>query len=500
MSAVEYQSLLCLPPDRVRELAGAPKELVADVGGHDLAAVLEALADADRERERPTVIVADTIKGWNLPFAGDPLNHGMLLTAAQVEALRATLGIPAGDPPPPFPADSPEGRHIASLPPLFKAPRPGSSSRLDVPAALDSSYTGPISTQEAFGRVLGALARLPAAERLVTVSADVAVTTHLAGWITRRGVYFPEKRPDHFGERGIVQAMPWRESPGGQHIELGIAEHNLFLLLGALGLAGDLSGEPILPLGTLYDPFVARGLDALLHALYSGARFVVAATPSGITLSPEGGAHQSVITPSIGIALPHCAYYEPTFAQDTEWILLDGLRRIADGSGESLYLRLSTRPIDQGLRPASVEREAVLRGGYRVIDHARPDVTIWATGVMLAEAVDAARSLQADGVAATVFSITSADLLYRGYVAARKGGHAASHLDRLVRETEVAAPLLSVIDGHSHALGFLGSALGTLQLPLGVEDFGQSGTRRDLYRHYGIDADAIARGARTLLE
>ncbi|MBI3629665.1 MAG: pyruvate dehydrogenase, partial [Candidatus Rokubacteria bacterium] len=499
MSHAEYQSLLCLPPERAQELAGAPKDLVADVGGHDLAAVLAALAEAETERERPTVIVADTIKGWGLPFAGDPLNHGALLTAAQLEELRKQVGVPAGDPLARFPADSPEGRLIAALPPLFRAPRPPARAKIEPPARLDSTYSGLMSTQEAFGRVVGTLARLPVAERLVTVSADVAVTTHLAGWINRRGVYFPEKRPDYFGDRGIAQAMQWRESPGGQHIELGIAEHNLFLLLTALGISDDLSGEPLLALGTLYDPFIARGLDALLHALYSGARFVVAATPSGVSLSPEGGAHQSVVTPSIGIALPHCAYFEPTFAQDTEWILLDGLRRIADGTGESLYLRLSTRPIDQALRAPGVDRAQVLQGGYRLVDRGRPDVTIWAAGVMVPEAVEAGRRLEADGVRANVFAITSPDLLYRGYVAARKGGEASSYLETLVRDDEAGAPLITVLDGHSHALAFIGSALGTVQLPLGVDDFGQSGTRADLYRHYGIDAEAIARGARALL-
>jgi pyruvate dehydrogenase E1 component len=500
MSNAEYQTLLCLPEARVQELVGASKDLVADVGGHDLASVLAALEAADRERERPTVIIADTIKGWGLPFAGDPLNHGMLLTAGQLEDLRRSLGVPADDLLARFPADSPEGRLIAALPPLFRAPRPAARPRIELPDALDTSYTGVMSSQEAFGRVLGALARLPAAERILTVSADVAVTTHLAGWINRRGVYFPEKRPDYFGDRGIAQAMQWRESPGGQHIELGIAEHNLFLLLGALGIADDLSGEPLLALGTLYDPFVARGLDALLHALYSGARFIVAATPSGVSLSPEGGAHQSVVTPNIGIALPHCTYYEPTFAQDTEWILLEGLRQIAAGSGESLYLRLSTRPIDQALRGRAVERAHVLGGGYRLIDRGRPDVTIWAAGVMVPEAVEAGRRLETDGIAANIFAITSPDLLYRGYVAARKLGETSSHLDALARDEETQAPVVTVLDGHSHALGFIGSALGTHQLPLGVDDFGQSGTRADLYRHYGIDAEAIARAARALLE
>jgi pyruvate dehydrogenase E1 component len=515
MSPAEYQSLLCLPPDRVRALTGADKDIVADVGGHDLAAVVGAYTDAAVETERPTVIIADTVKGWGLPFAGDPLNHGMLLTAAQFEQLRQSLGVPADDPVARFPADSPEQRHIAGLPPLFRAPRDvrrqraepsaaaggGPRPRPEVPAALGENYTGSMSTQEVFGRVLGALGRLPVAERLVTVSADVAITTHLAGWINRHGVYFPEKRPDYFGERGIPQAMQWRESPDGRHIELGIAEHNLFLLLTALGLADDLSGQPLLAVGTLYDPFVPRGLDALLHALYSGARFVIAATPSGVSLSPEGGAHQSVITPSLGIALPRCTYYEPSFALDTECILLDGLRGIADGAGQSVYLRLSTRPLDQAPRARAMpDQSQVLQGAYRLLDRERPHVTIWATGVMVAEAVEAAGVLDARGIRAAVFAITSPDLLYRGYAEGRRAGEASSVLDALVRPEESMVPLVSVLDGHSHALAFLGAALGTLQAPLGVDDFGQSGSRADLYRHYGIDAEAIARAAHGLLE
>src|SRR5206468_3103084 len=248
--------------------------------------------------------------------------------------------------------------------------------------------------------------------------------THLAGWINRKGVWFPRAKTDAFAD--VPQAVQWKESPRGQHIELGIAEHNLFLMLGALGLTRDLSGVTLLPIGTLYDPFVTRGLDALYHALYAGGRFIVAATPSGVSLAPEGGAHQSVITPGIGVTLPAIACYEPVFGQDVEWILLHGLRRLLDRrAGESLYLRLSTRPVAQDLAPPPSE---------------------------------------------------------------------------MLRRADVEdVPVVSVLDGHSHALGFLGGALGVTQVALGVDDFGQSGARADLYRHYGVDADAIGAAARTLL-
>jgi pyruvate dehydrogenase E1 component len=474
--------------------------LVTDVGGHDLALVLDALGRALANADRPTMILAHTVKGWGTPLAADPLNHTALMTTAQIETLRASLGVTAGDEWGRFADDTAEARLIGALPPLFSslaARRPDP----EIPDALGERFAGETSTQEAFGRVLGALGRLPAADHVVTVSADVAVTTHLAGWITRKGVWFPRAKTDAFAD--LPQAVQWKESPRGQHIELGIAEHNLFLLLGALGLTRELSGVTLLPIGALYDPFVTRGLDALYHALYAGGRFVVAATPSGVSLSPEGGAHQSVITPGIGITLPAIAFYEPVFGQDVEWILLHGLRRLLDRrAGESLYLRLSTRPIAQDLAPApsDAQRRAAVRGAYRLVD-ARdragwdPDraVNIFASGVMVPEAVAAARRLADEGVFASVIAVTSADQLYRDLRNPRP------YLHELVTAGEEDVPVVSVLDGQSHALAFLGGALGVTQIALGVDDFGQSGTRADLYRHYGIDADAIAAAARTLL-
>ena len=519
----EYQSLLRLPPGGARKivtakpggdvdpavdrlLANVPDEalgaLVADVGGHDLTSILAAYEEAGQPRRGPCVILADTIKGWGYPFRADPMNHGALLTQSQLDELRASLGVAPGDEWAAFAAASAEAELIRRGPKPY-VPPPLDDRAPEIPASLDESYPPQSSTQEAFGRILGRLARLPIGDRVVTLSADVSVTTHLAGWINRKGVYFPRAKPG-FSADG-PQAVQWRESPEGQHIELGIAEHNLFLALGALGLTHELSATTLLPIGTLYDPFVSRGLDALYHALYAGGRFIVAATPSGVSLSPEGGAHQSVITPGIGIALPAIAYYEPTFARELEWILLDTLTRLINGEDatESLYLRLSTKPIEQSLAPApsAAHREAVLRGGYRLIDARQqpgydPEsnaVHVFAAGVMVPEAVEASRALGADGVCASVFVVTSPDLLYRGLRATRP------YLLDLVSAEEEGVPVVSVLDGHSHALAFVGSALGVPQIPLGVDHFGQSGARRDLYRHYEIDAAAIARSAQCLL-
>jgi pyruvate dehydrogenase E1 component len=518
MSYAEYQSLLRLPPATVRKALGAGDDgsdpaverllasiddaelsgLIADLGGHDLAMIADAFAEAGATRGRPSVILAHTIKGWGLSMAGDPLNHTALMSQAQIDALRESLGVAPGAEWAGFAPDSPEGRLIAGLPPQFASPSPGRGP--EVPETLGEAYPDETSTQEAFGRVLGALSRLPVAEAIVTVSADVAVTTHLAGWINRRGVYACRPRRDYFAE--LPQAMRWSEGPRGQHVELGIAEHDLFLLLGALGLSAELEGVPLLPIGTLYDPFVSRGLDALYHALYAGGRFVVVATPSGVSLSPEGGAHQSVITPGIGVALPGITYFEPAFAREVEWILLAALADIAARRGESLYLRLSTRPIDQRPAPPSsaAQRERVLRGGYRLVDARAaagfdPDraVHLFAAGVMVAEALAASRVLGEAGVFANVFVVTSPDRLFRGLRESR------AYLEDLVGADEEDVPVVSVLDGHPHTLAFIGSALGVTQIPLGVADFGQSGARDDLYRHYGIDAASIIRSARTLI-
>ena len=520
MPNAEYQRLLRLPHGAVRKalLTGAGGEidatldrflsrlgddelaaLVADLGGHDLAAILDAVDEAEGEGARPSVILAHTIKGWGLPLAGDPLNHAMLLTEAQITELRDALGIAPGAEWDGFAPGSDEAEWVRRLPPLFASPP--AHPIPEVPVETGETSPAESSTQEAFGRALGALARLPVAASVVTVSADVAVTTHLAGWINRKGVYFPVSKPHVLAD--LPLAVQWKESPGGQHIELGIAEHNLFLLLGALGLTRELSGVTLLPIGTLYDPFVPRGLDALYHALYSGAKFVVVATPSGVSLAPEGGAHQSVITPGIGVALPAIAYFEPAFALEVEWILLDALRGLADRTGESVYLRLSTKPVDQSLAPppSPEYRARVLRGGYRLIDpRGEPGwdpeenaVHVFAAGAMVPEAVEAGRLLRERGVRASVFVVTSPDRLYRDL----RG--AAPYLETLVGADEEEIPVVSVLDGHSHALAFIGAALGVPQLALGVDDFGQSGTRADLYRHYGIDAAAIARAAVVLL-
>jgi len=496
---------VALEPYRDDELHG----LLADLGGHDVEALLGAFEAADTCPTQPTIVFAYTMKGWGLPFAGHPLNHSAIMSAEQVGELRATCGLTADSEWDRFDAGSPAGRLCLEAAGRLARPAPHPGRAITVPEQVTDGATAarPVSTQEAFGRVLSSLARTDAGQRVVTLAPDVSISTNLGGWINKVGVFAPDRRENPSGDGGVLR---WEQSPEGRHIELGISEMNLFSMLAQLGLTQDLWGETLLPVGTVYDPFVCRGLDALIYALYNGARFVIAGTPSGITLAPEGGAHQSTVTASIGVELPGITFAEPAYALASEWLLLDGLRAIGDphAPGDSLYLRLSTRPIDQRPFAAAAERLGtrslradVLAGGYRLVDP-DPDecsVTLAASGPVLPEVLAAAATLEDEGVAATVVDVTSLDRLFRDWAAARRAlikdvgaDDRRSHVARLLPEGR---PIVTVHDASSHAMAWLGSVHGSPVLPLGVDEFGQSGTIADLYKRFHLAPEAIVNAA-----
>ena len=287
-----------------------------------------------------------------------------------------------------------------------------------------SGYTGTASTQQGFGRFFVELAHAApdVAKHLVTVSPDVASSTNLGGWINRAGVWQIGDRIDWFAD-DTDSLIHWRESEHGQHIELGIAEVNLVGLLGELGSTWSRTGEPLLPIGTLYDPFVNRALEPWSFGMYAGGQSILVGTPSGVTLAPEGGAHQSIITPSVGLEQPRCVAWEPAFGQDLEWALLDALSAGSGRTGgESAYLRLTTRPIDQALADVpddagARERSAgptVLAGGYLLRScSGAPAVTLVGVGAMMPEVLAAADELTGSGIACDVVCLTSPDLIHR---------------------------------------------------------------------------------------
>ncbi len=532
-----YQSLFGLAAAAVRErfLDGAPAEverfcaglsdgelasLVADLAGHDLGSLLAAFAECDAEKDRPSVLFAYTIKGWGLPIAGNPRNHSALLTTGQVDQMRERLGLTMATEWDRLDPMTPAGQWAAARREhLARAPSTADATAVAVPDSTGLRANRPVSTQEAFGRILVDLSRAEAvAPYLVTTAPDVATSTNLAGFINRTGVFSPVPRRA-WSEDPVLK---WAEGPDGQHIELGISEMNLFLLLGQLGLAWDLSDQPLLPVGTVYDPFVLRGLDAFIYSVYSGARFIVAGTPSGVTLAPEGGAHQSTITPSVGIELPNVTFIEPAYAVALDWLLCGALQSVGAAGARlpgseaaetgSYYFRLTTRGIDQQPFQSARERlgDAILRrqvlaGGYRLIDASEaaaggaPPVYLVGCGAVMPEVLIAAAELADEGIAATVVDVTSADRLYRAWQRTLRQGVRTATAPSIAGALRSAfpdrAPVVTVHDAASHTMSWLGSALGVPAVSLGVDGFGQSGAVADLYRAHDLDPGSIVNAA-----
>jgi pyruvate dehydrogenase E1 component len=524
MSNEEYQRLLRTPADQLRErLAAGSKDVVRaladlddaevgvalrDLGGHDLADLLDAFAAADAAADRPSVVFAYTIKAWSLPTQGHPANHSALLSAAQWERLAAELGADAGEPWARFPPGSAEERCCREAAARLEREATPYREPPAIAADLGHEHRGRVSTQQALGRFFVDLSHAApeVAEHVVTVSPDVASSTNLGGWINRVGVWHPGERIDWFAD-DTETLIRWRESEHGRHIELGIAEGNLVGLLSELGATWSRDGRPLLPIGTIYDPFVNRALEPWSFGMYAGGQSILVGTPSGVTLAPEGGAHQSIVTPSVGLEQPRCTAWEPAFAQDLEWTLLHALGRLGRPGGASAYFRLSTRPIDQSLAGVPQDagarerrRRQALAGGYRLRTAERaPQVTLVAMGVVVVEALEAAAALEAGGIATDVVCLTSADLVFRALRARRglaDGGDGV--LDDLF-PAQRRSPLVTVLDGHPHTLSFLAAVAGDPIACLGVDDFGQSGDVGDLYRHFGIDADEIAGAALDLI-
>ena len=474
--------------------------LMTNLGGNDLEAALEAFHAVDDDA--PTCFIGYTTKGFGLPLAGHKDNHAGLMNPDQMDQFRADMRIDAGD----------EWDRLAGLgvdshilrafldevPFAGRYPRRHETAMITVPEVLPVPRAAQ-STQDGFGRILNDIARSDSelASRIVTASPDVAVSTNLGPWVNRRGIYHRQESSDTFADENVVSAQKWSMSQEGQHIELGIAEHNLFLLLSALGLSSSMFGARLLPIGTLYDPFIRRGLDALHYGCYQDARFMLVATPSGITLAPEGGAHQSSETPLITLAQTGLASFEPAYVDELAAIMRWGFEHMQADDGGSVCLRLSTRPIAQPEReldPGLIDD--IIAGGYWIAPP-EPDteIVVVYTGVVAPEAGEAHAQLLDDLPGTGLLAVTSPDRLHADWLAARRARvsgetGASAHVERLLSASPEAA-LITVADAHPAALSWIGSVAGQRIYPLGVDRFGQSGDIPDLYKAYGIDADAI---------
>ncbi|MCW0213061.1 MAG: pyruvate dehydrogenase [Pseudonocardia sp.] len=518
----EYQRLLRCTPEQIRDrlpdsdaLAALVASLdddtlhaaVRNLGGHDMRAVGDAFAAIDDTR--PTVIFAYTVKGNGLASEGHPQNHSSLLSEEQMGELAARVGMSLDAPWARFDEATPAGKLCDEVATRLRRTELAPTAPPALPTDIGRTPSGRATTQAALGRALLDLTRSApeAARRVVTLCPDVSSSTNLGGWVNKVGVWSPSERKDWFDDDPET-ILHWREKPTGQHLELGIAEGNLVGALGELGATWSRWGQPLLPIGVLYDPFVERALEPWSFGIYAGGQSILVGTPSGVTLAPEGGAHQSITTPSVGLEQPGCITYEPAFAIDTEWTLLASLGRLGKPDGTSAYLRLSTRPVDQSLAavptdPAARERRRtqVVAGAYpiRRTSGSRPTVTIAVMGAVVPEALVAAQRLEEQGTAVDVVCVTSPGLLFEAMQARAGRGSGDTWILESAFPAHRASPLVTILDGHPHTLAFLAGINQVRATHLGVTTFGQSGDLESVYRHHGLDADAILTAALDLV-
>ena len=483
--------------------------LMNNLGGHDSETITEVLRQAASEGDQPTCFIAYTIKGMGLPFAGHKDNHAGLMNKEQMEIFRRSMNIRPG-----HEWDMFEGLDIAEadmrafvdscsfatkLTPTgraLSAPIVTVPEKLPTPNVVGRRF----STQAGFGDTLAEIGRGQGAYKelaahIMTTSPDVTVSTSLGPWVNRRGIFDRHTRNDVFRDAKLASAQRWGMSPQGQHIELGIAEQNLFLLLGAAGLSAELTGARVLPIGTVYDPFVNRGLDALIYGCYQDARFLLVSTPSGITLAPEGGQHQSINTPLIGMAADRLVSYEPAHVDELAVLMRYCLEHMQKPDGSSGWLRLSTRQLQQPER--TLDEAAVIAGAHWVVQP-QPGARIMLAyqGPVAPEAEAAFAELRSEEPAAGLLAITSPDRLHHGWLTAararREGNRTTrAHIEEILAPLAPGAAIVSVLDGHPAAHAWMGAVRGNRVVALGPDHFGQAGDIPDLYREYGLDTDAI---------
>lgn len=481
--------------------------LMTNLGGHCIESLVEAFDAASDDV--PTLFIAYTVKGKGLPFAGHKDNHAGLMNPGQIAALRDSLGIAEGQEWEPYGGLG--DNMAAKLRAFVEASRLASAraeriaEAVPVPDRLPVPEGAEQSTQAAFGRILLDISKSghPLGDRIVTTSPDVTVSTNLGAFVNQRGLFRRQELRDVFAGARIPSAQKWSGHVAGQHIELGIAENNLFLMLAALGLSAANFGSRLLPIGTVYDPFIARGLDALNYGCYQDSRFLLVATPSGLTLGPEGGAHQSINSPLIGMGQPGLTYFEPAFADELALIMRWAFEHMQAEQGGSVYLRLTTRAINQIQRADDRWESDALAGGYWVRPPAPgAEAAIVFTGAIAPEVLDAYEQLVDDIPGLGLLNVTSPDLLHRGWsarLASRWTGQAStSHVETLLSALSPDAGLVTIVDGSPSTLSWLGGVKGMRVSALGVDRFGQTGDLVDLYRAYRLDADAIVEAAAEL--
>ena len=476
-------------------------DIMTNLAGNDIESVIEAFDQAGND-DIPTCFIAYTIKGFGLPLAGHKDNHAGLMNQEQIDKLKNKMNISDGEEWELYSglniSKDKLRKFISKVPFNINKNRRFQDRVIPMSQNIIIKYKNLANTQDAFGRFLNDLGKSDSkfADRVITMSPDVTVSTNLGGWVNQRRVYNRNPRIDIFKDQKVVSAQKWTISPKGQHFELGIAENNLFLHLTAAGLSHSIFGTRLIPIGTIYDTFISRGLDALNYAVYQDARFLLIATPSGISLGPEGGAHQSIVTPLIGIGQPNLAMYEPAYVDELNILLKHSLNFLQSEQGTSVYIRLSTRNIPQLERKIdeNLEKEIISGGYWLKVPTKNSELVILFSGQMSPEVYEVISKIE-DEIDVGVLNVTSSERLYKDWTIIKSNqyhnSNSTSRIEKLFSITSDKVAIVTVLDGHSASLAWIGGAVKRKSISLGVDEFGQSGNLKDLYRRYKIDSEAI---------
>ena len=469
--------------------------LMTNLAGHDLE-TLDSAFSKYLNNNKPTCFICYTVKGFGLPLAGHKDNHSGIMNSNQFNDYKKLMKIREGKE-----WEKTEGislsindlNSIVASNPLSKCNREFSEI-ITIKPIQGITFNKLTSTQEAFGKIMNEVGKVNNnfTKRIITTSPDVTVSTSLGGWVNKKSIFSTNSKTDVFGEKKVFSSQKWKYAPDGQHIELGIAENNLFLLLASLGISDKLFGTRILPIGTIYDTFISRGLDALNYATYIDSRFILVGTPSGVTLSHEGGAHQSILTPNIGISQPNLIYYEPSYADELNFLFFWGLEYIQKKEGSSVYLRLSTKKLMQPQRELSQkDKQNIINGCYwlQKPQTSQPIILI-CTGIMIGEVEKLQKKITQEEVDIGILIAISPDKLYSDWMIS-KSNSTSSHIEKILKLYNRNTTIITIIDAHSSSLAWIGSVLGHKVFPMGLNKFGQSGDLAEVYKYTNIDFKSI---------
>ncbi|MEV6106644.1 pyruvate dehydrogenase (acetyl-transferring), homodimeric type [Streptomyces sp. NPDC051940] len=492
-------------------------------GGHEARKVYAAYRAALDFKGAPTVILAQTVKGYTLGggFESKNANHQMKkLSNDEFKAMRDRLGLPIpdsafvdGQVPYGHPgADSPEVRYLQERRAALGGPAPARRTHplpaLPEPSerAFQAVYKGSgsqdVATTMAFVRLMKDLMRdKETGRRWVPIVPDEARTFGMESLFPSAGIYSPLGQTYEPVDRD--QLMYYKEAKDGQILNEGITEAGAMADFIAAASAYSTHGETMIPFYIFYSMFGWQRTGDQMWQLADqlGKGFIVGATAGRTTLTGEGLQHADGHSHLIAATNPASLNYDPAFAYEIAVIVKDGLRRMYGASPEDVfyYLTVYNEPKPQPAMPEGVE-EGILKGLYRfkvsdLTDAEAPRTQLLASGTAIHWVLDAQKLLAEEwGVAADVWSATSWSELRRDALscdaAQLKGEDRVPYVTRALEGAR--GPVLAVSDWMRQVPDQIAQWVPGDYTSLGTDGFGLSDTRDAARRHFGVDAQSIA--------